>query len=68
MGPYGRSDRCRSAVSQSRPASFPSTRYVDGKITNVQKVPAKKPVDEYLKLQGRFRHLFKKGVPIAGRG
>jgi pyruvate ferredoxin oxidoreductase beta subunit len=29
----------------------------------VVKVPIKKPVEEYLKLQGRFRHLFKKGVP-----
>jgi pyruvate ferredoxin oxidoreductase beta subunit len=42
---------------------FPVFEIRDGKITNVQKVPAKKPVDEYLKLQGRFRHLFKKGVP-----
>jgi pyruvate ferredoxin oxidoreductase beta subunit len=30
---------------------------------NVLKVPIKKPVEEYLKLQARFRHLFKKGVP-----
>jgi pyruvate ferredoxin oxidoreductase beta subunit len=32
-------------------------------VTNVRKIPVKVPVEEYLKLQGRFRHLFKKGVP-----
>ncbi len=42
---------------------FPIFEIIDGKITNVQKVPVKKPVEEYLKLQNRFRHLFKKGVP-----
>jgi pyruvate ferredoxin oxidoreductase beta subunit len=42
---------------------FPVFEIINGKITNVVKVPIKKPVEEYLKLQGRFRHLFKKGVP-----
>lgn len=42
---------------------FPVYEIVDGKVTNVKKVPIKKPVEEYLKPQGRFRHLFKKGVP-----
>jgi len=42
---------------------FPVYEIVEGKVTNVQKVPNKTPVEEYLKLQGRFRHLFKKGVP-----
>ncbi len=42
---------------------FPVFEIIQGKITNVVKVPIKKPVEEYLKLQGRFRHLFKKGVP-----
>ena len=31
-----------------------------GKVTSVRKITKKKPVEEYLKLQGRFRHLFKK--------
>jgi pyruvate ferredoxin oxidoreductase beta subunit len=44
---------------------FPVFEIVDGKLANVQKVPNKKPVEEYLKLQGRFRHLFKKGVATA---
>jgi len=40
---------------------FPIYEIIDGKITNVKKIPAKVPVEEYLKLQGRFSHLFKKG-------
>jgi pyruvate ferredoxin oxidoreductase beta subunit len=42
---------------------FPIFEIIDGKMTNVRKIPAKVPVDEYLKLQGRFKHLYKKGVP-----
>ncbi len=44
---------------------FPIFEIRDGKVTNVQKVPLKKPVEEYLKLQGRFKNLFKKGAPTA---
>lgn len=32
----------------------------NGVITSVRKITKKLPVEEYLKLQGRFRHLFKK--------
>ena len=42
---------------------FPIYEIVDGKVTNVLKIPVKVPVEEYLKLQGRFKHLFKKGQP-----
>ena len=42
---------------------FPIFEIIDGKVTNVKKIPVKVPVEEYLKLQGRFRFLFKKGVP-----
>ncbi len=42
---------------------FPIFEVLNGKLMNVLKVPIKKPVEEYLKLQNRFRHLFKKGVP-----
>jgi pyruvate ferredoxin oxidoreductase beta subunit len=42
---------------------FPIYEIVDGKVTNVRKIPVKVPVEEYLKLQGRFKHLFKKGQP-----
>jgi pyruvate ferredoxin oxidoreductase beta subunit len=42
---------------------FPIFEIIDGKITNVKKIPVKVPVEEYLKLQGRFRFLFKKGEP-----
>lgn len=33
----------------------------DGKITGIRKIKERKPVEEYLKLQRRFRHLFTKG-------
>jgi pyruvate ferredoxin oxidoreductase beta subunit len=42
---------------------FPVFEVLHGQLTNVLKVPIKKPVEDYLKLQNRFRHLFKKGVP-----
>ncbi|MBW1981260.1 MAG: pyruvate ferredoxin oxidoreductase [Deltaproteobacteria bacterium] len=42
---------------------FPVYEIIEGRVTNVQKIAVKLPVEEYLKVQGRFRHLFKKGVP-----
>jgi len=42
---------------------FPIYEIVNGKITNVRRIPVKLPVEEYLKVQGRFKHLFKRGVP-----
>ena len=39
---------------------YPVVEYVDGKLVNVAKCPKPRPrVEEYLKLQGRFKHLFK---------
>lgn len=39
---------------------YPVIEYTNGKLTNALKVPQPRPkVDEYLKLQGRFSHLFK---------
>lgn len=39
---------------------YPVIEYENGKLTNVLKIPKPRPaVDEYLKLQGRFAHLFK---------
>ncbi len=32
----------------------------DGEISDVMKIKDRKPVEEYLKLQGRFEHLFEK--------
>lgn len=38
---------------------YPVVEYVDGKISAVAKVPKPRPkVEEYLKLQGRYKHLF----------
>jgi pyruvate ferredoxin oxidoreductase beta subunit len=42
---------------------FPVFEIINGSVTNIQKVPHKKPVEEYLNLQARFKHLFKKGEP-----
>ncbi|MGE5239241.1 MAG: thiamine pyrophosphate-dependent enzyme [Chloroflexota bacterium] len=42
---------------------FPVYEIRNGKIVNVLKIQNKKPVEEYLKLQGRFKHLFRKGTP-----
>jgi pyruvate ferredoxin oxidoreductase beta subunit len=42
---------------------FPVFEIIDGKLQNVRRIPVKLPVEEYLKVQGRFKHLFKKGVP-----
>ncbi|MFH0839162.1 MAG: thiamine pyrophosphate-dependent enzyme [Candidatus Omnitrophota bacterium] len=39
---------------------FPLIEIENGKLTEVVKVSAKKPVEEYLKLQGRYKHLFAK--------
>ncbi|MBU2044409.1 MAG: pyruvate ferredoxin oxidoreductase [Candidatus Omnitrophica bacterium] len=39
---------------------YPLVEYEYGKLVRVNKLPAAKPVADYLKLQGRFRHLLKK--------
>ncbi len=39
---------------------FPLFEIEKGKLTNVVKISAKKPVEEYLNLQGRYKHLFAK--------
>ena len=37
---------------------YPILEYQDGKLISVKTIEAAKPVDEYLKLQGRYAHLF----------
>jgi len=37
---------------------FPVVEYVDGELASARSISDPKPVEEYLKLQGRFRHLF----------
>lgn len=37
---------------------WPLKEYVDGRVVHTKIVKERKPVEEYLKLQGRFRHLF----------
>jgi len=38
---------------------FPVVEYEDGRLTNVMRFKELKPVEEFLKLQGRFKHLMK---------
>ena len=38
---------------------YPSLEYINGKLTNKIKITQKIPVENYLKAQGRFSHLFK---------
>jgi pyruvate ferredoxin oxidoreductase beta subunit len=38
---------------------YPIVEYEYGKLTKSRKISSPKPVSEYLKLQGRFRHLLK---------
>jgi pyruvate ferredoxin oxidoreductase beta subunit len=39
---------------------YPQLEYINGQLANKTKIPAKHPnVEEYLKLQGRYSHLFK---------
>jgi pyruvate ferredoxin oxidoreductase beta subunit len=39
---------------------WPLFEYVNGELAGVKKVRSPKPVEEYLKVQGRYRHIFKK--------
>ncbi len=38
---------------------YPLVEFENGKLTSAMKIPQPKPVEEYLKLQGRFKHLLK---------
>ena len=38
---------------------YPSLEYINGELVNKMKITEKKSVEEYLKQQGRFSHLFK---------
>jgi pyruvate ferredoxin oxidoreductase beta subunit len=39
---------------------WPMLEWVDGELVGVKKIRRPKPVEEYLKIQGRYKHLFKK--------
>jgi pyruvate ferredoxin oxidoreductase beta subunit len=43
---------------------YPLIEYEFGKLTGVRKIGHRKPVEEYLKLQGRFKHLLDKPEEI----
>lgn len=39
---------------------WPLYEYVNGELGDVRKIRSKKPVEAYLKIQGRYKHLFKR--------
>jgi pyruvate ferredoxin oxidoreductase beta subunit len=39
---------------------WPMLEWADGELVGVKKIRRPKPVEEYLKIQGRYKHLFKK--------
>jgi len=54
-------DTVRVARLAQQTGIYPVVEYVNGLLTNVAKCPTPKPfVEEYLKLQGRYKHLFGK--------
>ncbi len=60
--PRGWRNDARNVVKIARLAVetgvYPVYEMEDGEITDVMKIKDRKPVEEYLKLQGRFKHLF----------
>jgi pyruvate ferredoxin oxidoreductase beta subunit len=55
----------RVAQLAVRTGLYPLFEIVEGKLTNVKKLSKRLPVEEYLKGQARFRHLFKEGPDAA---
>jgi len=45
---------------------YPMIEYENGKLVKVQKISSPKPVEDYLKVQGRFRHIVKDKEALAG--
>lgn len=62
--PRGWRHESRNSIEIARLAvqtgMYPVYEMEDGEVTNVKKLKDRKPVEEYLKAQGRFKHLFKK--------
>jgi pyruvate ferredoxin oxidoreductase beta subunit len=53
-------DTIKVAKLAQQTGLYPVVEYIDGKLVGTAKCPDPKPaVEEYLKLQGRFKHLFK---------
>lgn len=56
---YEPADTIKVAKLAVETGLFPIIEYEYGKLVKVQKISSPKPVEEYLKLQGRFKHLLK---------
>ncbi len=53
------SDSIRVARLAKETGLFPVIEAEHGEVTGVSKIRSRRPVEEYLELQGRYRHLFK---------
>jgi len=49
----------KAAQLAAQTGLYPLLEYENGKLTNTNKIKQPTKVDEYLKMQGRFKHLFK---------
>lgn len=49
----------KAAQLAAQTGLYPLLEYENGKLINTNKIKQKTKVDEYLKMQGRFKHLFK---------
>jgi len=60
--PLGWSSRAADTIKVARLATqtglFPVFEATDGEVSAVSKIRERRPVEEYLQLQGRYRHLF----------
>ncbi|HYM67103.1 MAG TPA: pyruvate ferredoxin oxidoreductase, partial [Patescibacteria group bacterium] len=60
--PLGWSSKASDTVKVARLAKetglFPVFEATDGEVSGVSKIRERRPVEEYLSLQGRYRHLF----------
>lgn len=52
-------DTPNTAKSAVQTGYYPIVEYVNGELTNKMKITKKEPIENFLKLQKRFRHLFK---------
>jgi len=56
---YADGDTIEQAKLVVETCLYPLYEYVDGELVGSKKVRNKRPVDEYLKTQGRYKHLFR---------
>lgn len=56
-------DTIKVAKLAAQTGLYPLLEYIDGQLSKTTKIPSPQPlVEEYLKMQGRFKHLFKSPI------